>query len=63
MEIFNRDSDSNKLIAAISLAVAAGLILLCAYSVDGIRGTDQYWYVADTQALIRNEPPVSHVVA
>jgi hypothetical protein len=60
MEIFNRDSDSNKLIAAISLAVAAGLILLCAYSVDGIRGTDQYWYVADTQALIRNEPPVSN---
>jgi len=36
------------------------LVALCSYSVSGVRGTDQYWYIADTETLMRNDPPLTN---
>jgi len=40
----------------------AAFVALCAvqYGSNGVRGTDQYWYVADVDRLANDQPPVTN---
>ena len=51
---------SGRFLLVYVIAATLVLVALCSYSVSGIRGTDQYWYIADTEALMRNDPPVTN---
>jgi len=44
-------------IAAVALALAVALVL---YAAQGLRGTDQYWYVADVETIAAGRPALSN---
>ena len=37
-----------------------GALLLVWYGAEGVRGTDQYWYVADVERIVNGTPPVTN---
>ena len=46
----------------IILVVASILaIALCIWGSNGVRGTDQYWYLSDTETLIKDQKPLSNI--
>ncbi|TLM78837.1 MAG: hypothetical protein FDZ70_03630 [Actinobacteria bacterium] len=47
--------------AAVALAAAA-YVALTAWSAPTFRGSDQYWYVEDTEALATDQPAITHEV-
>ena len=42
---------------ALALVVAVSLVW---YGAEGVRGTDQYWYVADVERIVSGTPPVTN---
>ena len=47
-------------VPAYAVSIILILIFLLINSVTGVRGTDQYWYTANTETLMRNEPPITN---
>lgn len=46
-----------RLLLALSAIIA---IIIVSYGADGVRGTDQYWYIADVERIISSEPPITN---
>jgi len=46
--------------ALLALASIVLTFLLIVYGADGVRGSDQYWYIADVQTIAAGLPPVSN---
>ena len=55
-EVRKTDFSTTVLLCAISLLVCC----LVFYGSNSVRGTDQFWYLADVEAAIDGEPPVSN---
>jgi len=46
--------------ALLALGSIVLTFLLIVYGADGVRGSDQYWYIADVQTIAAGLPPVSN---
>ncbi|OED36857.1 hypothetical protein AB833_25970 [Chromatiales bacterium (ex Bugula neritina AB1)] len=51
----------NSGVTLLSIALVVS-ILLIVHSASGVRGTDQYWYLADVEQLASNQPPITNLV-
>ncbi len=57
-----RPQASLALAAAVCAAATAAFVALVAAGAPDVRGSDQYWYLADTETLLAGTPKVTHYV-
>jgi len=53
---------NNKLAFALTLIVLLATVLLYWHYVTGVRGSDQYWYLSDTETLVSGSSPHTNTV-